>query len=83
MKQKSLIFFAASWLVVRLRLALISTKSLMANLGQSHEVILVSPRDQHFGAGAWRWDGTRLHHLHLEHDLTALQIRSLSEMESN
>ncbi|MGH7495839.1 MAG: hypothetical protein ACREOO_26065 [bacterium] len=83
MKQKSLIFFAASWLVVRLRLALISTKSLMANLGQSHEVILVSPRHEHFGAGTWRWVGARLYHLHLEHDPTALHVRPLSEMESN
>jgi hypothetical protein len=83
MKQRSLLVLTASWLVVRLRLALLSTKSLMADLWQKPGIITVSPRREPFGAGTWRWDGARLHYLHIDHDNTALQVCSFSETESN
>ncbi len=82
MKQKSALFFAASWLVVRLRLALLSTKGLMQNLWQKPGVILVAPRQEFHSEDSWRWDGARLHFMHLKSNETELKIRSF-EMSNN
>ncbi len=83
MKQKSVLFLAASWLVVRLRLALLSTKSLVANLRQKPGVILIVPRHAAMAEHGWRWDGTRIHCIHIEPEHANIQVRSFPEMSSN
>lgn len=76
MKQKSALFIAASWLVVRLRLALLSTRSLMQNLWQKPGTILVAPRQKAHAPDVWRWDGERLHFIYWNAGETAVQFRS-------
>ena len=83
MKQKSVLLLAASWLVMRLRLALLSTQGVMADLWQNPGVILVAPRDTAIAEGAWRWDGARIHFMHLEPDDAGIAIRSFPKMSRN
>jgi hypothetical protein len=76
MRQKGVLFFVASWLVVRLRLALLSTKSLLPHLPLKSGIILVAKRREIHTEDSWRWDGARLHFIHLENEDMRLQIRS-------
>jgi len=83
MKQKGLLFLAASWLVVRLRLALLSTKSLVVNLWQKPGVILIAPRHDAMSEGGWRCDGARIYFIHIEPENAKIQVCSFPEMSSN
>jgi hypothetical protein len=82
MRQKSALLFAASWLVVRLRIALLSTQAMMQNLWQKPGIILVASSQKTYPEDFWLWDGTQLHFMHLKSNETDLSVRSF-EMSSN
>jgi len=83
MKQRSVLFFAASWLVVRLRVALLSTRGLVTRVWEKSGVILVAPREEPLASGSWHWQGERLHHLNMARGNMKMRVLSFSELESN
>ncbi len=83
MRQKSVLLFAASWLVVRLRLALLSSRVVLREMVHEPEVLLVTRRQDPHNAGNWFSEGSRLHFIHLHEEEPRIHIRSFPAFERN
>lgn len=83
MRQKSVLLLVTSWLVVRLRLALLSSRVVLRDLLHVPEVLLVTRRQDPHHAGEWFCDGTRLHFIHVHEQEERLHVRSFPAFEQN
>lgn len=83
MRQKSLLLLAASWLVVRLRLALLTAHSSPRDTLNAPEVLLVSRHEDFYRAGTWFTTAARLHFMHENDKQQCIQVRSFPALERN
>ncbi len=83
MRQKSVMLLIASWLVVRLRLALLSSRVVLREVLLAPEVLLVTRRLDPHQAGNWFSDGTRLHFIQHHEEEQRLHVRSFPAFERN
>lgn len=83
MRQKSVLLLAASWLVVRLRLALLSSRVALRDLLHAPEVLLVTRRQDPHHTGEWCSDGTRVHFIHHHEQDKRLHVRTFPAFEQN
>jgi hypothetical protein len=83
MRRKSVLLLAASWLVVRLRLALFSSRAALHDLLHAPQVLLVTRRQDPHRAGEWFSDGARLHFIHHHEPEQRLHVRSFPAFEKN
>ncbi len=83
MRQKSVLLLAASWLVVRLRLALLSSRVILREWVNEPEVLLVTRRQDPHNAGNWFADGARPHFIHLQEDEQRIHVRSFAAFSRN
>ena len=83
MRQKSVLLLAASWLVVRLRLALLSSRVVLREALHAPHVLLVTRRQDPHHAGNWFADGTRLHYLFQHEEEPRVQVRAFPALEKN
>ena len=83
MRQKSVLLLAASGLVLRLRLALLSSHVALRDLMRAPEVLLVTRRQEPRHAGEWFCDGARLHFLHHNEQEQCLHVCSFPVFDQN
>ncbi len=83
MRKKSVLLLAASWLVVRLRLALLSSRVALRELLHVPEVLLVTRRQDPHHADEWFCDGARLHFIQHHAREERLHVRSFPAFEQN
>lgn len=83
MPQKSFVVFIASWLVVRLRLGLLSTRLTLQRFFNQPPVILVTRRARPFPEGRWVMAGEQLHFLSISRPPETIEVRSLPKPGHN
>lgn len=83
MAQKSFVLLIASWLVVRLRIGLLSTRLSVQGFLNQPAIFLVSRRESPFAEGCWLLTGQRLHFMSLSSPPETIEIRSLPPLGSN
>lgn len=83
MRQKSLLWLVASWLIVRLRVALLSVRSSPRDTLNVPEVLLVSRREDPYHAGIWIAYDQRLHFMHEHEKKQQIHVQSFPAFERN
>ncbi len=83
MAQKSYVLLIASWLVVRLRLGLLSTRLSLQRFLNQPVIFLVARRESPFVEGRWLLADQRLHFMSLSPPPETIEIRSLPPLDSN
>ncbi len=83
MAQKSFVLLIASWLVVRLRLGLLSTRLSLQRFLNQPAIFLVVRRESPFAEGRWLLADQRLHFISLSPSAETIEIRSLPPLGYN
>lgn len=83
MAQKSFVLLIASWLVVRLRIGLLSTQLSLQRFLNQPAIFLVARRESPFAEGCWLLADQRLHFMSLSPSPETIEIRSLPPLGSN
>lgn len=83
MAHKSFVVFIASWLVVRLRLGILSTRLTLQRFFNQPPVILVARRARPFSEGQWVVADEQLHFLSISTPPATIEVRSLPRSGHN
>lgn len=83
MARKGFVLFAASWLVVRLRVGILSTKLTLERFFNQPPAILVSRRASLYPDGSWVITGEQLHFFSITAPPEIIEVRSLEQPSHN
>jgi len=83
MKQKSLIFLVASWLVVRLRMSILTSRLVLHHLLIQPAIILVARRENRLPAERWIFDQERAHIVVMSSSHEPIHVRALPKIGRN
>lgn len=83
MTRKGFVLLAASWLVVRLRVGILSTKLTLERFFNQPPAILVSRRTSPYLEGCWVITGEQLHFFSVSAPPETIEVRSLEQLSHN